>query len=684
MSPRRLRTRAFLVLAVLASACSPQVPPEPTLSIAPSASASSQVAEKLVVGVHIPPARVLGDFVGMIPTDLPLYSLDPNGSNWDDVVRRFVYSGIYRYDDKQSPVPDLANGACAVSRDLLVITCGLVEAMFHDGTPVTAADVAFTYELLLSTACRQLNCYVPDEARLKTDKTPLATVQALDQRTVIFTLRKPDPVFMTIVLAEALIEPRARVMTAYDEFVQASKGADPRKLATIAESLDVAMHPPGSDSCHAPDDVALKEAERAISGIGRELRSRNLYAPPVGSCAYGDYLVRVLNDAADALELRGIDAIAAAYRILKRPTRPIGSGPWRVLAIEPGERMQLVAFDGFQRKAPATRLLEVRILHTPDEAIKAVRSGDIHWLLQPFPSGTEPLVADGIGDAPGVAWETFSREVYYGLHYNVRDGLLFSDPKLREAMELCLDKEETVAAATGSDSGGVPIYSPITPSSWAYRTDLPRPSRDIARARKLIEDAGWKTGGADGIYTKAGRRLSSDVPVQDGTEHQKFVELLAFQVADCGIEIVPLPLSSEEFDATLSWPLKAPGASKQWDAVFTGNITWPDPDLSAVFRSNYVPSKTSPESLNLMGYDNKSVNELLDRARATYSQPERARIYKEFQLTLASERPILFAWSPSIREPRSDRLASTTGPLALSTRTWWWELETLLLRPPAQ
>ena len=110
-------------------------------------------------------------------------------------------------------------------------------------------------------------------------------------------------------------------------------------------------------------------------------------------------------------------------------------------------------------------------------------------------------------------------------------------------MEICIDKDETVAAATGGH--GVAIYSPISPAMWAYEPDLAHPTRDVRKARELIEASGW-TLGDHGIYRKGDRRLSTTVGPCRRTIRARvvpFVELLAFQVEDCGIEITPVPMS---------------------------------------------------------------------------------------------------------------------------------------------
>jgi peptide/nickel transport system substrate-binding protein len=391
--------------------------------------------------------------------------------------------------------------------------------------------------------------------------------------------------------------------------------------------------------------------------------------------------VRVLTDASDALSLSGIDAIAAAYRILEPPLIPVGSGPWQVVSIDPGASMQLEAFEGFYRGTAATARLDVELFGTNPEAIEAVRSGAVAWLLQPFGSAAG-LVAEGIGDAPGLAWAEYSRLAYAGLHYNMRPGRLFADPNLREAVELCIDKDETVATATGDE--GISVYSPISPSLWAYETDLPRPTRDTDRAQELIEESGW-TLGEDGIYRKGDLRLTTTVPVLEiRPENIDFLELLAFQVADCGMEIVPQPLSRDDLFEALTWPLVPPGAAEPWDAVFTGWVTTPDPDVLPIFHSSMIATMSNPEGNNYFGYDSRESDAVLEAARATYDTRARARLYEQFQRILAEDRPVLFAWSERIREPRSARLESTSGPLATTTGTWWWELEKLFLRPPGQ
>jgi peptide/nickel transport system substrate-binding protein len=255
-------------------------------------------------------------------------------------------------------------------------------------------------------------------------------------------------------------------------------------------------------------------------------------------CGYAESLGRVLTEAAVSLSLdRHGDAngaIEAAYRILDyQDELPVGSGPWRAVAIDAGRRMDLEAFDSFYRGRPATSAIEVRLVRTKADAVNAVRDHAVDWLVQPLAGQTPYFLRDGLnGEEEGLTFTLYESQSWFAMYYNVRPGALFAEARLRQAMELCINKGETVAAA--SHGQFLAIQSPVLPSSWAYEEGLKAPTRDVKRATDLIEQAGW-TRGADHIYAKGGSRLSAVVPVRsDRPERLAFLRLLEDQVKDCG------------------------------------------------------------------------------------------------------------------------------------------------------
>ena len=92
-----------------------------------------------------------------------------------------VFASLLRYDDEWNPLPYLAE-SWEVSEDGLEVTVRLVEgALFHDGEPVTSADVAFSLET------------VKEHHPFQTMFAPVDRVETPDERTAVFHLSHPHP-----------------------------------------------------------------------------------------------------------------------------------------------------------------------------------------------------------------------------------------------------------------------------------------------------------------------------------------------------------------------------------------------------------------------------------------------------------------------------------------------------------
>jgi peptide/nickel transport system substrate-binding protein len=97
------------------------------------------------------------------------------------------FNGLLRYAKDLTPEPDLAAQLPSRSPDGRTVTVKLRgDVKFHDGMPLTAEDVVFTYNAVLD----------PDSASpLATLLDSLKAVRAVDATTVEFTLDRPDPAF---------------------------------------------------------------------------------------------------------------------------------------------------------------------------------------------------------------------------------------------------------------------------------------------------------------------------------------------------------------------------------------------------------------------------------------------------------------------------------------------------------
>lgn len=109
-----------------------------------------------------------------------------------------VYSGLVRLLPDGRPEGDLAE-SWTVSDDNLVYTFTLREARFHDGTPVTSADVAYSMEAILA----------PNHGRFVNAYNQMASIETPDERTVVITLKQPyAPLIGLLTVFDAPVLPK--------------------------------------------------------------------------------------------------------------------------------------------------------------------------------------------------------------------------------------------------------------------------------------------------------------------------------------------------------------------------------------------------------------------------------------------------------------------------------------------
>ena len=290
---------------------------------------------------------------------------------------------------------------------------------------------------------------------------------------------------------------------------------------------------------------------------------------------------------------RPIDALAAAYPFLDvqaatgrhRPVPPRchrsgrGARAGRERPLLPG-----------RPRDPAHHLPDHR---GPAAAGQALADGDIDWQ----PALPAPVFEE-IRDDPDLSFVEYHEPSFLGLVLQPAPRIgrpVRGSRNLRQAVSYCFDKPGTAEQAT--EGGGAAIYSEIPPVSWAYpTTGLNLYPLDPARAKELIEAAGWKLGD-DGIYAKDGRRLSTTVAVRAGfPERTRWLELVAEQVRACGIELrvaeVPFGAIVRMLDVYPHINAAAPDSRRPFDAYLGGFNTTPEPDPFRLPRRVRVKTST--------------------------------------------------------------------------------------------
>ncbi|HUF07027.1 MAG TPA: ABC transporter substrate-binding protein [Candidatus Binatia bacterium] len=584
-----------------------------------------------------------------------------NGADDDPTadLAAFIYDALHQYNDAIESVPNLAE--CEPDADELVYTCTLVEATFHNGDPVTADDVKFSYDLAISENCT----YNPSICLAGF----VESVEVLDDRTVEITLLQTYSPFTTVILPALGIESQAVIQAAYDEFTGAAASLDPGDVRAASDAI---AEPAGAEEPDAAGcEAALASAEELLTQAGVELprREDHTFDGAFDPCSYGGVLSTDLLGVANSLEADGLDAVAAVYSLLPFQRDPIGTGPYRVAEFNVGQSVVLTAHEDYHGGTPATSTMNFVIITDLVAAASALAAGQVDFVEEMTPDAFE-----AVRNSEGVKIAEYPGFLHLELQFNVREGRIFSDVNLRRAMQLCIDKAGTVDAATNGTALATESETP--PASWAFNPDVQGVERDVEAAQALIEESGW-TLGDDGIYEKDGQRLEAEVLVRAGqSDRINFMQLFAEQVRECGTDITVNPA---DFQTVLLPALDRAWAEDGFDAYFGGWSASVDPDPYSLWHCDEVSTEERPETFNYIGYCNEEVDQIIEAGLATSDQDERRELYFRFQEILADEQPYLFAYAPLVRDGMHVDMRFTDGEFNLTSPTWLWQRHKIVI-----
>lgn len=158
----------------------------------------------IAIACHVGAAHGSPSYGGTVTVAV---STDPGGLNpaittqgGVHLICGSIFSGLVAHDFNLSPVPDLAE-TWEVSPDGRTYTFHLVRnAVFHDGVPLTSADVRFTFEELLMKYHSRTRTSIGDKLR---------RIETPDPYTVVFEFNRPYAAFLQLLdVTNAPVMPR--------------------------------------------------------------------------------------------------------------------------------------------------------------------------------------------------------------------------------------------------------------------------------------------------------------------------------------------------------------------------------------------------------------------------------------------------------------------------------------------
>ncbi len=235
-----------------------------------------------------------------------------------------------------------------------------------------------------------------------------------------------------------------------------------------------------------------------------------------------------------------------------------------------------------------------------------------------------------------VVLKTYEYPGYRYIGYNLRRPLL-RDKKVRRALTHGIPIEQIIK--TVFDNLAVQVTGPFALHNKAYNHDVKPLDYDLDRARKLLDEAGWRDTNRDGTRDKVvdGRRVEAHIDLMIEANSSQYLtvgQIIQSNWRRLGIRVDLTPAQQ----ALMSQRTRA----KDFDAVLRGwALSWDADPYQTWYSGNAELADTS----NIIGYANPEVDKLVTELRVTFNRQKQLDLYHRIHELIYEDQPYTFLFS---------------------------------------
>ncbi len=341
---------------------------------------------------------------------------------------------------------------------------------------------------------------------------------------------------------------------------------------------------------------------------------------------------------------------------------PNGNGPYKMGQYVEGQFAKLEANKGYYDGAPYIDTIMWKITAS-DVAVGAIQTGAIDWAQF---GAAEYDAYKALADKGVVQLSEYPSFVYQQMYYNSQVGPT-KEKAVRHAINYAINRPAIIENIMKNHASS--MYAPVHPLTFAYTDEVNHFDYNPAKAKQLLEDAGWKVG-KDGIREKNGEKLHLRLiyPGAGNQDRIKTAPVVQQWLKEVGIDVELVPYD---------WPTinRVVFEEYDFDLMFIGFSVGTDPDPTGLWDKASV----KPGSYNAPRFWTEESEKLIAQGKATTDLMERMEIYAEWQKHWVDESPALIFYATATMQAVNNRVGNSR-PLPTNGGEFWniedWYLTT--------
>ena len=308
------------------------------------------------------------------------------------------------------------------------------------------------------------------------------------------------------------------------------------------------------------------------------------------------------------------------------------TGPYAIENMDPGVELDLVPNAYYDDRASQRSNVVIKAFGDAATMQQAFESGEIDMAFTVTPETA------GILENEGYTTKDFDAGYQYFAVVNSKENATLSDLKLRQAINVAINREDMVTALKGGR-----VANGFFAQYYSFAGDVTE-TYDPDQAKELLAEAGYTDTDGDGFVDKDGQKLTLKlVTYPSRPDLSVLMQLVVSQLNEIGVD------ATTEMTDSISNYVK----TEDFDLAFWAQHTCPTGEptysLSQFFRTG--------AAYNNNEYSNEKVDALLDKMGTLPAGSEKDELAKQVQQIVGEDLPVIYLVDPQWHIAVSDKLA---------------------------